>query len=273
MKKAKKPLWRRLLRPAAQLALLAIVAVGASLRNLGLDGLLSLPEIPGLCPIGAIGNLARLVSGQAALDPAKPFVWVLIGILGTTLIWGPVFCSWACPLGSVQEFMGKLGRRLLGKRFNRLVPPKLDRVLSALRYPMLALVVLSALGIAALPLDAINPSLGIFHSLTAAVPVSALILGVLILAASLLVERPWCRWLCPLGGLLGLISRLSLFGPRRRRESCVSCGACDRACPMGVKVSKDGAVSDSRCNRCGRCAEACPAAGTLPAWGPRWRKR
>jgi len=89
------------------------------------------------------------------------------------------------------------------------------------------------------------------------------LLLVAVLAASLVVERPWCRWLCPLGALQGLISRLSPWTIRRDSAACTLCRRCDRACPMGIPVSQLDAVRSERCNRCTACVEACPQQGAL----------
>ena len=62
-------------------------------------------------------------------------------VLLMTLVLGPVFCSYICPLGAVQEWIGKLGRRIFGKRYNTFVPKKLHHVLKYLRYVSLGLVV------------------------------------------------------------------------------------------------------------------------------------
>ncbi|MBM4318455.1 MAG: 4Fe-4S binding protein, partial [Deltaproteobacteria bacterium] len=82
--------------------------------------------------------------------------------------------------------------------------------------------------------------------------------AVLLLAAivllSLIARRFWCRHLCPLGGLLALASRFSLF--KLLSRSCTSCGSCPSSCPMGIREL--GTVrQDSECIRCYSCAVAC----------------
>ncbi len=79
-----------------------------------------------------------------------------------------------------------------------------------------------------------------------------------IVAGSLLVERFWCRALCPLGGLLGLAALASPFG-RKVGGSCNDCGKCHRTCPMGA-ISKDNGWDATACTKCLKCEKACPKA-------------
>lgn len=211
-------------RHTIQIALVVLVVAGASLRNLQQTGILpfSLPELQGLSPIGAAQNLGRLLSGN--LNFGGTGAWVLTGLLGTALIMGAVFCGRLCPLGTIQEWVGRLGSRVFGRRYNRFVPPQVDRLLGKLRCLVAAMVVLTG---------------------------------------SMFVERPWCRWLCPFGAVLSTLGLLSPLTIRRDTNLCTNCGRCSRACPFTIKVSSVKAVRDDRCNRCTRCLEACPAEGAL----------
>jgi ferredoxin len=95
------------------------------------------------------------------------------------------------------------------------------------------------------------------HSYQDALPY-ALLFGAL-LAANALAPRFWCRYLCPLGGLLGLVSRVALF----RREvagTCDSCGLCGEVCPTGTIDPARGFASDpAECTVCMECVESCPS--------------
>jgi ferredoxin len=85
----------------------------------------------------------------------------------------------------------------------------------------------------------------------------------LVLAASLLVQRPWCRWLCPFGAVQGLLQLAAPWKIRRSAALCTGCGCCSRACPMRIEVAEQAVVRDTRCNRCGECLTACPVRGAL----------
>jgi len=74
--------------------------------------------------------------------------------------------------------------------------------------------------------------------------------------------RVWCRFFCPLGALLGLISRAGRFEIEARKERCIHCGRCSEVCHMGIevmgRVQREGRVNSQHCVGCGECVEACP---------------
>ena len=91
-----------------------------------------------------------------------------------------------------------------------------------------------------------------------------------ILLLNLIAERFWCRYLCPLGALLGLGSRLSLI-QRRLNSNCVECGLCGKDCPTGTIDVKNGYQSDpAECTLCMDCAGTCTksAFAFTPKWEP-----
>ena len=105
----------------------------------------------------------------------------------------------------------------------------------------------------ALPLLAVNESLrsqigGLFFWKAS--------LMIFILFLSVKCYRPFCQYLCPLGAVYGLFNRFSLVQIHWEKDICISCGACERACP--VALSKMEISCSSECIRCGRCVEACP---------------
>jgi ferredoxin len=102
---------------------------------------------------------------------------------------------------------------------------------------------------------------------------AAVFLGVILL--NLVAHRAWCRYLCPLGALLGLLSKVAIV----RREvstGCTQCGVCARVCPTGTIQPEKGYASDpSECTMCLECLAACPqSAAEFPThlssakWGP-----
>ena len=79
-----------------------------------------------------------------------------------------------------------------------------------------------------------------------------------LLLLSLFLRNPFCRFLCPYGALLGLLSRFSPTKVERRESACISCGGCNRACPSHIDVMHKGRVSSEECIGCLRCVSSCP---------------
>jgi ferredoxin len=90
-----------------------------------------------------------------------------------------------------------------------------------------------------------------------------------IIAGSLVVTMPFCRWLCPLAAVLSPLSRVGLTRVRRSRGSCIDCGECAAVCPMNIPVERVERVTAARCISCFKCVEACPTAEPAAlSWGP-----
>ncbi len=195
-----------------------------------------------VCPIGLMQNL--IISGTV------PF-YFLGTVAAYGLLLGRGWCGWFCPFGTVND--------LLSFRKSRFV-----RALSPLK-----LVVLLATGVAAWQLaDTWFCKLCPAASLTASLPYLALgvaevntpfLIHMGTLAAvgvgMILVARFWCRYLCPMGALLSLFNRASLFGLRMRADRCTECGLCARACPMGITPHHE--INSGDCVKCGACVSSC----------------
>jgi polyferredoxin len=211
-----------------------------------------------LCPFGAVETAGRLVfQGRFVQKTGYSNLWAFAGALAGAALLGPGLCSYLCPLGSLQEWVGALGKRVFGKRHNRFVPKGADRALGYLRYAVLAFIVVQTTRLVSLVFSRFDPYYALLRFWSGEVHITALVVLGAVLAASLFTERPWCRWLCPLGGLLGLAQLLSPWKIRVTKSSCTSCGACGRACPMNAVFRGNGVVRDLRCNRCGACLSAC----------------
>jgi polyferredoxin len=91
---------------------------------------------------------------------------------------------------------------------------------------------------------------------------AAIVMALLVLL-SMLVENFWCRYLCPYGALMGLVSLLSPVKIRRDAEACIDCSKCARACPAGLPVDRLMQIRSAECSACMVCVAACPAQNAL----------
>jgi len=217
------------------------------------------------CPLSAFACPVGVAANYAALFPATleiPFL--LLGVLGVVgAVTGSLACGWACPFGFLQDLLGKL------------TPVKLSLPgwLGQTRYAVLGglvIVLPLVLGYRGIPFE--EQAVSICRlcpagALEAGLPYSVqshmsgqgwtmswLKTGILLafVAAALLIHRPWCRVLCPLGGFLALFNRFSLFHLQFKASECVECNLCRSRCSMGVKV--DQKVNVTGCIRCLECA-------------------
>ena len=165
-----------------------------------------------VCPFGGVVTVYQFFATGAFLPKlhSAAFILMLLGLL-VALLFGPLFCGYVCPLGSVQEWIGKLGRKLFPKRYGKIIPAKVDRALGYLRYGVLAMVLYQTAVAGKLVFQEVDPYYALFNFLTGEVALSALVVLAVTLLLSLVVERPWCRYLCPYGALLGLLNKVRIF--------------------------------------------------------------
>ena len=222
----------------------------------------SCPAASVACPIGAL----QAVNGSMDFK----FSFYVTGLLlAFGVVFGRAVCGWLCPFGLVQDLLHKI------PVFRKIKRLPFHHVLKYGKYAVLILFVgvgsvflfggfakvpafckyicPSGTFFGALPLLAVNESLrsqigGLFFWKAS--------LMIFILFLSVKCYRPFCQYLCPLGAVYGLFNRFSLVQIHWEKDICISCGACERACP--VALSKMEISCSSECIRCGRCVEACP---------------
>lgn len=185
-------------------------------------------------------------------------VAVVVAVLLVTLLIGRLYCSVVCPMGIFQDLFTWAHKLIFGKRR----PFRYRRPQNWLRYTVLALFVLLMLlglnGIATLvaPYSAYARMVANLHG-TGAVHWVALATLVVIGLMSFMYGRLWCNTLCPVGSLLGLVSRYRLFGIKIDAAKCVACRKCEHGC-KAMCIDIDGKTVDhSRCVDCWACLANC----------------
>lgn len=199
-----------------------------------------------ICPIGSIQNVA-----VALTDPGYSIPIVVTAVFFLPLVvavfFGRAFCGGPCPLGAIQELVVLKPVQ---------VPRRLDSALGLLKYAYLGLAILIAIQ-PAISRDFLicrfDPFVGFFRREGFA---HMMAIGAGFLVLGMFVGRPYCRYLCPYGGLLAWCSRLATRGVTVTPNRELDCGLCADACPYGA-IEKNRAVR-KECLYCARCYAACP---------------
>lgn len=196
-------------------------------------------------------------------DPFVFLFWVFIAI--TVFVWGRgLFCGWLCPFGSLSELLFKLGGLVGLKRFQRALPKALHDKLKWIKYGVffgLLVVSVFSMGWAEM-LAEVEPFkttflVGWFQRSWPYTLFAGWLLGI-----SIFVERPFCKYLCPLGASLAMPSTFRWFGLRRKQE-CSTCKACAVGCGS-LAIDADGRIDHRECLHCLDCmilytdTHACP---------------
>lgn len=225
------------------------------------------PIVEAFLPIGALVSFKLWVT-TGFYDTIHPAALsIFITVLLTAFLFRKGFCSWICPIGTISEGVHRLGGQFLPQWK---LPRWLAYPLLSLKYLVLLLFVkmiiidMPVMALVAFmdsPYNKISDAkmLDFFLNMS---PLTARVLLVL-LVLSLLIKNFWCRFLCPYGALLGIISLFSPVKVHRSTELCINCGKCDRACAYDIRVSDKKAVSSPECTGCLDCVAACPVKGSL----------
>ncbi len=235
-----------------------------SLKSYCVPGLncYSCPGALGSCPIGSIQ--AVIATRNFSVSYYMIGFFLMIGAL-----LGRFVCGWLCPFGLAQDLLYKIP---IGRKITVV---KGDRILRLLKYLILLVFVIllpmfvmdfvgqgdpwfckwicpSGTLMAGWPLVLLNggirQTIGFLFAWKSLILISLIVL-------SILLYRPFCRYLCPLGAIYGLFNPISLYRFRVDKEKCTNCHDCQRACKLNISVSE--IPNSMECIRCGDCISVC----------------
>ena len=226
----------------------------------------SCPGAYGACPIGSMQAMfTKRASGGGTAARFPFYVLGLVMLFG--VVCGRFVCGFLCPFGLVQDLLHKikLPKKLKINTFRG------DKALRFMKYVILIVFVIalpiftaeafpwfcklicpSGMLIGGIPLMAANEGL---RGAAGFFTVLKLIILAIIIILSMMIYRPFCKYICPLGAIYGLLNKVSIYNYSFDESRCSGCDACKKICPMQVDITKN--LSSAECIRCGRCVSVC----------------
>ena len=215
-------------------------------------------------------------------------IGILIVLIALTLLFGRIYCSTICPMGIWQDVIARISKSV-GKKKKRY---RYSPAKNILRWTVLGVTVIASVCGFSVVLGLLDPysaygrivvhifkpvyMLGnnllesvfsrfdnyTFYQVdTSVLSISSLLIAVITLAIIFVMAwkhgRTWCNTVCPVGTILGLLSRFSLFKVRIDTAKCNGCGLCATKCKASCINSKEHAIDYSRCVDCFDCLGAC----------------
>lgn len=262
--------WRtkvRWTRHATQAAVIAVVAWQA-VGHVTTGG----ESAESWCPLGGFETLWTLVTTGRTVPHVHASSLVLsVAVLVLALAGRGFFCGWLCPLGTIQEMVHKAGRavtdripalRRLRRRLGRDRSTgrwhRIDRILRWGRWLVLAWAIIGAAATGTMVFREADPWIALLSVAEFELSLAFVVL-IATLALALFIERPFCRYACPLGAVQSLVGKLSPIAVQRDASACLDCDLCNNACPMAIPVNTRTRVTDASCTGCLECVGACPS--------------
>ena len=223
----------------------------------------SCPGAVGSCPIGSLQAVIGSWNFKFAFYVAGFLVFV-----GALV--GRFVCGWLCPFGLIQDLLHKIPfpKKLRTFRGDKLLR-KLKYVILVVFVILLPMFLVDVMGQGApyfcklicpvgtleggIPLALMNKSM---HSVLGWLYAWKNVLLVATILLSIIIYRPFCKYICPLGAIYSVFNPISVFKYRVDESKCVSCGACSKSCKMGVDPVQN--ANHPECIRCGMCKKVCP---------------
>jgi polyferredoxin len=225
------------------------------------------PGVEGFLPISALISLKYWLLSGTVNNVHPSGLFILLSIVAISIVLKKAFCSWLCPIGTLSESLWMLGQKLFKR--NLRVHPWIDYPLRSVKYLLLLFFVwaiwnMSVVDLRAFIYSPYNKMADVkMYLFFANITGFAFWTIVVLMLLSVVIKNFWCRFLCPYGALLGIVSWLSPFKITRNPTTCIDCDLCTKACPSSIRVATATRVWSDECTACMACTAVCPVKNTL----------
>jgi polyferredoxin len=223
--------------------------------------------------IGALNGIKEIYLAIIHLSFSTallPQIIEVIAVIPISIFLGRFFCGWMCAFGSFSDFIYSISHNVWKKKWK--VSEQADAWMKFIKYAILAVLVAAVwsfniiLFSTASPWDVFGMLATVGKAPDFSYVITNLTVGFVIfigiVAASTVIERFFCRYLCPMGAIFAIVSKLRIAKIKKPSAQCGNCRACTNNCSMGIPLYKMDEVSSGECINCMKCVTACPRGNT-----------
>ncbi len=201
-----------------------------------------------------------IIEGNFNFIQAFPSLIEFTAVMLITILMGRWFCGWVCSFGAYNDFVYAISKKIFKGKFK--INEEIDSILKYTKYVILLLIIIISWTLGSNILQSTSPwdvfgqmsdVSGIFNNLFI-----GLVLLILITIGAAFIERFFCRYLCPLGAIFSIISKIGIVKINKPKTDCGKCRACTMNCSMGLKLYKVDGTKGGDCINCLKCTEICP---------------
>lgn len=263
-----------LIRRSVQLLVVALLLTPVA-GGTFFTGNLSSSQLLGLVLSDPYSVLETTVASRRLLAGLVLSGGIILGLYW--VIGGRTYCGWVCPVNILLDWTDWVGRSL--RNFRKTVSPvagatkpdgsKAQGIDGRTPYRVLAVFLLLSAATRLPVFGIINPISAVVRNIQWGVDIGLILVAVLVLWQLIFRDRVWCRYLCPVGTIYGLLGKSSPVRVVLDHRSCTHCGVCQEVCPMGGEPVREvwprpaalklTRLTDQDCTNCGLCIDRCPS--------------
>jgi Polyferredoxin len=204
------------------------------------------------------------IKGNFDVISMWPQLFAMLVAIPITIILGRFFCGWICTFGALNDFIYIVSKKLFKTKFK--INEKADSILKNLKYIILLFIIVIIWTSNRTSFDSYSPweAFAQVDNISGAMAgyAGGFIILALIAVGAVFIERFFCRYLCPLGAILAILSKVRIFNITKLRDKCGPCRICTNNCSMGIKLYEVDKVTSGECINCFKCLEVCPRNNT-----------